>query len=61
MHEEVQSLKTEVKELKESIQSMLKAWEAAGSVLKVVKWCALVSAACGTVLTTIKSGILPHH
>ena len=60
MHAEVQALKEGFAELKLEIRGMVKAWEAAGSLLTVVKWVSVVGAAIATFFVALKTGLSKH-
>lgn len=53
---EVVQLRDEVKELSDSTRALVEAWNAAGGIVKFVKWLSTLVAAIGTVYLFVKHG-----
>ena len=64
MHNEVAALRAEVAELTRSVKGLVEAWNAAGTMVSLVrntaKFVTIIAAAVGVVAMTLKSFVHPH-
>lgn len=58
LHTELSALRVDVEALSSSVRDMVKVWEAAGTMVRVIKWLGGVGTAIGVLWVLIREGRL---